>query len=519
MVTVTFLFQSLSSTSFFASRPFFTAFLISMGARIGFDAATRPEQTLQLVGGSASAASSLTFLNIAASSWLISNTALYIFGFLMLLELIANHEANLRPIYNDTTSFLRTGGAFVVNYGLVDSQSAEMLQLLAAVVPHNVLMLIAPLGGCCAAIASSDAAQTAAAAGILTWLAHGVAAIWALAMAGVTWFIGTLRAGVVDVLTDADDDDSIGVQGLMAWSEELWVAIGIVILVVLPLVALGLFALTVGSLFLIGKWFEQREKLSLIPCSRCGTSIHPSAPACPSCRQPPPQPRNVGWFGQALKTFATDPAAHRLNLLARKRCPVCATRLKGRTVQQPCEGCGTVTFADMAAINSYLRVLDKRLPQTLLICFVLGLVPVVGVIPGVVYYRLSLIASLRGYIPRATGCMTRWAVRAINLVLVCLQGIPLVGALMLPAMCLINYTLHRKVMEQTGLSKLGRTFSPVAAPVVGVSAGGAAAVAALPVAAAAPAPQAASSTCPSCGRTFEGRPRFCMGCGAQLRNE
>ena len=45
------------------------------------------------------------------------------------------------------------------------------------------------------------------------------------------------------------------------------------------------------------------------------------------------------------------------------------------------------------------QLLNKQLPKTLLICFLIGLIPLVGVVPDVVYYRLSLIASLKAYVP------------------------------------------------------------------------------------------------------------------------
>ena len=87
------------------------------------------------------------------------------------------------------------------------------------------------------------------------------------------------------------------------------------------------------------------------------------------------------------------------------------------------------------------------MPKTLGICFALSFIPVFGLIPGILYYRLSLISSLRIYVPLSTGCLMRWVIRIINLILLGIQWVPLLGSLTLPLMCLVNYQVYRKVLE------------------------------------------------------------------------
>jgi hypothetical protein len=102
-----------------------------------------------------------------------------------------------------------------------------------------------------------------------------------------------------------------------------------------------------------------------------------------------------------------------------------------------------VTFASQTEFESYLAALQRRLPKTLLICLGLSAIPVVGVIPGVVYYRLTLVSGLRGYVPPLRGLFARVAIRVINWGVIALQPIPILGALIVPLMCLSNYTIYR----------------------------------------------------------------------------
>jgi hypothetical protein len=106
-----------------------------------------------------------------------------------------------------------------------------------------------------------------------------------------------------------------------------------------------------------------------------------------------------------------------------------------------------VTFANQAEFQDYLGVLQARLPKTLLICLGLSAIPVIGVIPGVVYYRLTLVSGLRGYVPPLRGCLARVMIRVINWGIIALQPIPILGALIVPLMCLSTYTIYRNSLR------------------------------------------------------------------------
>ena len=134
-----------------------------------------------------------------------------------------------------------------------------------------------------------------------------------------------------------------------------------------------------------------------------------------------------------------------------KRCPVCATRLDRRAVDQICGACGHRLMDDPDFARRYIASIDRRVPMVLVVCFLLGLIPVLGVIPGVVYYRLSIVAPFRRYIPPGRGLLLRWVVRLAMLVLVAFQWVPVAGGLAVPAMALINYVAYRSAYRSLAL--------------------------------------------------------------------
>ena len=90
----------------------------------------------------------------------------------------------------------------------------------------------------------------------------------------------------------------------------------------------------------------------------------------------------------------------------------------------------------------------EKLPRTLLISAAFGVIPVIGLIPGVIYYRLSLIASLRYYVPRSASMLSRWFARIVTFLMICLQPVPGVGAVTLPLMCLVNYWVYSATLRR-----------------------------------------------------------------------
>ena len=108
-------------------------------------------------------------------------------------------------------------------------------------------------------------------------------------------------------------------------------------------------------------------------------------------------------------------------------------------------------MGDPRFARDYIASIDRRVPSVLVVCFLLGLIPVLGVIPGVIYYRLSIVAPFRRYIPPGRGLLLRWVVRLAVLVLVAFQWVPVAGGLAVPSMALINYVAYRSAYRRLAL--------------------------------------------------------------------
>lgn len=382
------LLQSVSSTPLFASRPFLAAF--------GIAAFARWSEWLD------------------APQWFTHDITLWVLGILGAMEILARKDVDIRAFLEEFDGWLKAGVAVAVQLAILDAESVALLETVTA--------SLAP-----------------------SW-----AWIWASVLGTFTWTLAAFRRGFLRLLEEIDSEDDLGLQGLISWLEDLGVLGGVALVVVLPVVALLLFGLSLLALYLFRKAMERREEQRKIPCPHCEEPLHPSAFSCASCGGANQDPVQVGFFGEPRTLPVSDPAEHRIRLISRRRCPVCVTRLPRKEIRQACPACGTETFASAAAVDEYLEALHGRLPKTALICAGFSLVPLLGIIPGVIYYRLSLISGLRAYIPRSTGCLARWGVRLLNLVLISLQWIPGFGAVMLPTMCASNFYVYRAVLRREG---------------------------------------------------------------------
>ena len=269
-----------------------------------------------------------------------------------------------------------------------------------------------------------------------------------LTVAALVWALTVARSSLLDFLIDLDEDDDLGIRRLFSWSEDAWAGFGMTLLIFFPIVALIIGGTAVVAIILLERLLAFRERRAMRPCIYCEERTNPAALACPSCHRPLPEPRQVGLLGQPRNALVQDPDQHRLQLAAKRRCMVCATRLPQRSLQQRCKSCNAEVFPSPEWMSAYLGYVDARLRQTLLICMVFSCFPLIGLLPGIIYYRLSLISSLRTYLPRSTSIWMRWKVRIINLVLISLQWVPLVGAVMLPLLCYFNYRTYRKALAR-----------------------------------------------------------------------
>jgi hypothetical protein len=393
-VTLSAVLYTLSSVPIFASRPFLAAFVTALLARWGTE--------LPWIGDNAIIAALA-----GTPEWFRSGTALGVFGVLALLEVLAAKSPEVRAALDQVDGLVKTAVSMLVALAVIDSDTAKSI-------------------------------------GAIQRAGFSFESAWALLVGAATWTAAGLRRKVVELVVDADEGDDVGLQSLLAWAENSWAVLGLLFLVIFPLAALVLSGLTTLGIVVVRRRAEAREERSKVPCGGCGTPLRAHATRCHVCQREVEAPRAVGVFGQPKEAPAPDRARHAFDLAARKRCPQCAARLPKAAVRQACPTCAKVTFASTAEFERYLEVLAARLPRTLLVSLGLGAIPLLGVIPGVVYYRLNLVAGLRGYIPPLRGCTTKWVVRVIHFAVIALQPIPLVGALVLPFMCWSTYAIYRR---------------------------------------------------------------------------
>lgn len=352
--------------------------------------------------------------------WFTHDLTVTILGLLAALEIAATKSSDARALLSEVDRYIKSGTAFLstlVVSGVITSNDAAVIREITAFVEP----VRAGLG--------DRALSLIAAAGT------GV---------GV-WFAAGARGALLDVFAEADPDDDAKVQGLLSWAEDVWALFGTLLLFLFPLVMLGITALLLVVLALLGRRARKREEQSKTACTSCGQTMYRCALACPSCGNPNAQVHAIGWLGQSLETPADDPSRQPMALMRKGRCPVCATHLKHGRALQRCGACGHNLFQDPHEAERLLRAIDMKLPGALIVSGLLGLIPVIGLIPAIIVYRLQLIAPLRRYTSLTRSILTRWLLRLLFFVLVWVQVMPGVGALAVPVMALLSYGAYRRM--------------------------------------------------------------------------
>ena len=395
------LIHGLGSIGVFATRAFLPAFATALLLRFGPQIPWLAHAgTLAQVKG--------------VPTWFTSDIALVVLGLLSLLELVAERVPEAKSALDEVHDLLKTGMAALTFLGVLGATDrGALLPILD--------------GG---------------------WAAEGLPA---LAVGAGTFFASKARGAALSPLVQADEDDDLGLQGLGRWVGDLWGALGPLALLALPLLTLGAFGIAMGAIALAGRAVEAREEATKVACEACERPIYACATACPFCHAPVKSPRGVGVLGGTL-TRDADPGSHPFRLVAAKRCPACATRYARRAVKQACEACGYPLMDDPEFARRYVGFVDRRVVPTVVVCTLLGLIPVLGVIPGVVAYRLWIVAPFRRYIPPGRGFVLRWGVRLVVLAMVATQWVPLAGGFALPVMALVNYAAYRGAYRKLALS-------------------------------------------------------------------
>ena len=381
--------HSLGSVGLFPSRAFLPAFVTALLLRYG--------HSIPIVEGSGLPPAA------DAPSWFTNGATILVLAILSILEIVATKDADIRQLLDQFDGYVKSGMAFLTAQGV-------------ASVDDSVLL---------------DAIQRAG-------VSDGA---FGLAAAGGVYFLNLARRSLYDLLVDMDADDSLGLRKLFSWAEDAWVLLGAVLLIAFPIFMILLTAAVFAVLYGLRKIAQQREEGRRIPCASCGNAIYACATHCPACKSPNKKACSLDWLGQSKLDRPADGERHAMRLIEARRCSYCATRLKKRTPHQICGVCGREAFSDEAAHRAYLREVDGRLVRALLVCLALGIVPVIGVVPAIVFYRLQLVSPLRRYVPAGASLVARWLGRVACFALLSVQWVPILGIAWLPIMASINYAL------------------------------------------------------------------------------
>lgn len=387
------LLQSVGSIGFFSSRAFLPAFVSALVVRFGPQLPFFADTTLvQATEGT--------------PSWFTSDVCLWALGLLSAAEFWGSKQPDVRNLLDQFDGYMKAGMATLTTLGIASSADAAFVE---------------------------ETIRKAGLGDVIPAVLIGGGALW----------LASVRGAVLSPLGDADQDDESGVQRLLSWAEDLWAFFGPLLLILFPLVMLGVIAIVTGIMTLMRRRALKREEQSKVPCASCGESCYSCAPTCASCGASRQGVHAIGVFGQSLDEVAPDPAAQPYLLAAKRRCPVCATRLEVKDVHQTCPTCQHGLFRDPSFGQEYVARVGRRLPLVLVICALMSLVPIVGLIPGVIYYRLTLVAPFRRYIPFGQDFAAKWGIRILFILLVAFQWVPLAGGVVVPAMALVSFLAYR----------------------------------------------------------------------------
>lgn len=387
--------QIIGSSGLFPSRAFFPAFATAMLLRFGHHIPVIANTGfVQGIEGS--------------PTWFTHDITLTALAILSLVELWATKNPDVRDILVTVEGWLKAGMGLLTSLGILSASDAELV--------HRSMGLDA--GG-----------------GTL-----------ALVSAGAVFSLSSLRRRAWDAFLHLDPDDSLGLYRYISWLEDFWVWFALLMLLLFPVLMLVLAGLVFVGLYLLGKYLERMEEKRRLPCAGCSEPIYLSAISCPKCKRPVDEPCAVGFFGQ---TRPGVPAGkdHGLRLIERRRCPCCATRF-GRS-GNTCGACGRMALATPEEVTAYERFVDRRRMWVIPICLGLSFIPVIGAVPGIVYYRLALVAPYRRYMTWSNRLVMTWVVRIVNFLILAMQWLPVVGGLSLPTMALISHAFHRHAFRRS----------------------------------------------------------------------
>ncbi|MFO0959305.1 MAG: DUF4126 domain-containing protein [Isosphaeraceae bacterium] len=343
-MTLALWIHALGSIGIFTSRAFLPAFATALLLRYGPQVSWIADSGL------------LRYVQ-DVPTWFTSDPCLLALGVLSIAELMAERVPEVKAAFDEVHGYLKAAMAGMTFLGVLGATDRSAF--------HGIL-------------------GEHAAVDILS----------ALAVGGGTLLTGGVRRAVLEPFDDIDQDDDLGIRGLLRPVEDFWAFAGPIALILMPLLTVLAFLMTLGVLVLIERRLNLGGRVQPIACQACGRPMDPRALECPHCHATAASVAAIGPLGGIL-TRPANPARQPFALISVKRCPSCAARLTGPSIHQTCASCGRELPGDPAFVRAYVGFVDRRAFWVVPACTVLGLIPFLGIIPAVMLYRLAIVAPFR----------------------------------------------------------------------------------------------------------------------------
>ncbi|MEE2752199.1 MAG: hypothetical protein VX519_12275 [Myxococcota bacterium] len=351
-------------------------------------------------------------------AWAIEDQVLVVLGVLAGLEFLLQRIPEARILVQGVSdSIIKAVGAGCTSYLLVGGDLSGLLDIW---------------------IESGDITE-------FDW-SRGLQYTWSFGIGLVVFSLSSIRGSLYAFLQEADPEDDLGLQGLLAWLEDAISFVGIFVAFIMPAITAMAALVAVLLVWALKRALTTIQNRQMVACHQCDNKLPACAPHCGYCGVPRPDPSAVGWMGWIQSESTTDTTEHHYKLLEGHRCHHCGTRLAKRGVLHSCEQCQTPVFATESDFTTYLNRVQQRLTRTLVVCALWSLFPVFGLVPGLIYYRLSLVHGLKAYTPQSRNLIVRLLRRVFVVVLLLFQWVPGLGLFSLPLICLLDYRMSRKAL-------------------------------------------------------------------------
>jgi hypothetical protein len=243
-----------------------------------------------------------------------------------------------------------------------------------------------------------------------------------------------------------DPGNGLSLAMLLGAAEVVFTIAVALLAVFFPRLSLGLMGLA-GIAAVVAsitrRWWERSAE---VDCEQCHQKVHACAFVCGGCGRAR-EPRRALWTGRPGNGPLTSPEHQRMSLTAAGRCARCATPCPGE-ILAVCPHCHAPRLTAEQA-KQVLADIDRRLPVTLGVCAGMSAVPVLGLLVGGVYFRLSRNGSLGRYssLKRRLGSRVVMLLATVGLAL--LQSVPVVGMVSLPVLAALQYGMDRRAVARS----------------------------------------------------------------------